>query len=221
MIKHLYLISGMGAGEDIFRNLDFGDLLTHFIPWEKVNMQESFTDYVKRLSTRIDTTEPFGILGVSMGGITAQEMTKYVNPSCLILISTIKNHEELPPYLRIAADTKLQKIFPEQFYKWAAMRSGTVVGLQGKENLALFQQMVDRYGDDYYKWSINAVAEWRGVDHHVPWLHLHGDSDMVFPSAFIKHADIIKGGTHFMVMNKPEVISERVRNFVDSLKTKD
>lgn len=220
MVKHLYLISGMGAGEDIFRNLDFGDLQTHFIPWEKVSMSESFTDYVRRLTRQIDASESFGILGVSKGGITAQEMTRYVDPSFLILISTIKSHDELPPYLRIAADAKIQKIFPEQFYKWAAMHSGAVVGMQGKENRALFQQMIDRYGDDYYKWSINAVAEWRGVDHRVPWLHLHGDSDMVFPSAFIKDADIIKGGTHFMVMNKPGEISRSIRKFLERFKVK-
>ena len=128
MIKHLYLISGMGAGEDIFRNLDLGAVETHFIPWEKVSMAESFTDYVKRLSAHIDATEEFGILGVSLGGITAQEMTRYVKPSLLILISTIKNHDELPPYLRIAASANLQKIFPDQFYKWAAMHSGAVIG---------------------------------------------------------------------------------------------
>lgn len=220
MAQHLYLISGMGAGEDIFRNLNFGDLGTHFIPWEKVSMSETFTDYAKRLSRHIDTSEDFGILGVSMGGITAQEMTRYVDPSFLILISTIKSHEELPPYLRIAADAKLQKIFPEQFYKWAARHSGTVVGMQGKENLALFQKMIERYGDDYYKWSINAVAEWRGVDHDVPWIHLHGDSDLVFPSAFIKDADIIKGGTHFMVMNKAKEVSERIAAFLNELKAK-
>jgi esterase/lipase len=218
MVRHLYLVSGMGAGEDIFKNLDFGELQTHFIPWEKVSMSESFTEYVKRLTRSIDTSQDFGILGVSMGGIAAQEMTRYVDPSFLILVSTIKSHDELPPYLRIAADAKLQKIFPEQFYKWAALRSGTVVGMQGKKNLALFQQMIDQYGDDYYKWSINAVAEWRSVDHQVPYLHLHGNSDMVFPSAYIKNAEIIEDGTHFMVMNRAKEVSAKIAEFLRKLK---
>lgn len=217
MIKRLYLISGMGAGEEIFKDLDFGDLETIFIPWLKIKSSESYTDYVKRMAGAIDQTLPFGILGVSLGGITAQEMTRYVNPACLILISTIKSHRELPPVARVAAEAGVQRIIPNQFFKWAAQHAGTLVGM--KESKELYRQMIDRYGEEYYNWCINAVAEWRGVEHSVPFLHLHGDRDVVFPHFHIHNARIIKGGTHFMVMNKGKEVSMRIGEFLREVKS--
>ena len=214
MIDRLYLISGMGADDMIFRNLVFDGIATTFIPWQKVSNDETLSDYVRRLSAVIDQNEDFGICGVSLGGIAAQEMTRFVDPKLLILISTIKSHDELPPVLRVAANARLQRIFPEQFYKWAAMRSGAVIGLQDEHDKTLFQKMLDQYGDDYYKWCINAVAEWRGVHHDVPYLHLHGDQDVVFPAAHISNAIIIQGGNHFMVVNRAEEISRRIKSFL-------
>ena len=85
----------------------------------------------------------------------------------------------------------------------------------------MFHDMISRYGDDYYKWCINAVAEWQGVKHKVPYLQLHGDSDIVFPSAFIKDADIVKGGTHFMVMTQAAEVSRKIREFLEELETRN
>lgn len=214
MIHCLYLISGMGADENIFLNLDLGELRTGFIPWQKVAPGESFEAYVRKLAQQIDTSEKFGICGVSLGGITAQEMSRFLKPEFLILISTIKGPAELPPILRAAASTSVQKVIPEQFYKWAAMHSASAAGLKSEHENALFQQMIAKFGEDYYKWCINAVAEWQGVELQVPYLHLHGSKDIVFPSAHISNATIIKDGTHFMVMNMAEEISQRIKEFI-------
>ncbi len=215
MIQRLYLISGMGADEKIFRNLDFGSTRLHFIAWKKVQKSESFDSYVQRLCEEINTQETFAICGVSLGGIVAQEMTRYLNPEFLILISTIKGREELPAIIRMAAGAKLQKVIPEQFYKWAAMHSASAVGMKSKSEHSLFLRMIDQFGEYYYKWCINTVAEWSGVDLNIPYLHLHGDRDLVFPSSNIKNAVIIKHGTHFMVMNKAGEVSKHIRGYLE------
>ncbi len=214
MIKCLYLIGGMGADEQIFAKLNLGAIRTHFIAWKKVDHSETFVDYVQRLSDEINTEEEFGICGVSLGGITAQEMTRYVTPNFLILISTIKGHEELPPLLRAASSAKLYKVIPDQFYKWAALHSGSAVGMHREKDNALYHRMIDKFGEAYYKWCINAVAEWEGIDLDVPYLQLHGSKDVVFPSSYIKNAEIIKEGNHFMVMNMAREISDRIRQYL-------
>ena len=214
MIKTLYLLSGMGADDEIYKFLDLGNIQTRFIPWQPVRSEERFTEYVHRLSREIDPSEEFGICGVSLGGIAAQEMTRYLNPKCLILISTIKNRNELPPVMRFAASAKLAKIIPEQFYKWVALHSGSILGVENSEEDFLFRQMINRFGQEYYKYCIKAVSEWDGVDLQIPYLHIHGDKDLVFPHQFVRNHKLIKGGTHLMMMNKADEISSLITNYL-------
>jgi surfactin synthase thioesterase subunit len=52
--------------------------------------------YAKKLSHQIDTTQPFILIGVSLGGMLATEMTDFIQPEKTIIISSAKNKYELP-----------------------------------------------------------------------------------------------------------------------------
>ena len=70
MNRHLYLISGMGSDERVFRNLRFPENYTlHFIPWLEPHPEEPLGDYACRMAESIPQGEDdITLLGVSMGG---------------------------------------------------------------------------------------------------------------------------------------------------------
>ena len=53
MNEHIYLISGLGADERVFQNLDFGRLRPTFIQWIEPKDNESIQEYALRLSLQI------------------------------------------------------------------------------------------------------------------------------------------------------------------------
>jgi len=52
------------------------------------DLDESLESYSQRLSQEINTSSPFALGGVSLGGMIAQQMALYLKPQALILIAT-------------------------------------------------------------------------------------------------------------------------------------
>jgi hypothetical protein len=66
-------IGGLGADEMDFKYL----IQTHEcfpVTWIKNEPGEELSSYVLRLQNQIDTSKPFALLGVSFGGLVAQEL---------------------------------------------------------------------------------------------------------------------------------------------------
>ena len=52
------------------------------------------------------------LVGVSFGGVIVQEMSKFMEAQKIIIISSVKSKEELPKRFKIAAKSKIYKLFP-------------------------------------------------------------------------------------------------------------
>ena len=111
MSKPIYLISGLGADERVFQNLDFGRLKPTFIKWIEPIKNETNEEYALRLSEQFDTNKPI-ILGVSFGGMIAIEIAKQIDYQQVILISSAKTKAEIPIIYRILGRLKLHKLVP-------------------------------------------------------------------------------------------------------------
>ena len=62
MSEHIYLISGLGADERVFQNLDFGRLKPTFIKWIEPIKNETIEEYALRLSLQIKIERIIGIV---------------------------------------------------------------------------------------------------------------------------------------------------------------
>src|SRR5690606_16426633 len=99
MTRHLYLISGMGADERIFRHLRFPEEYeVHDLPWLPPRPDEPFTDYAARMAAGITANGPVTLLGLSFGGMISLEIARQRPIAKNIIISSIKHTRERPPY---------------------------------------------------------------------------------------------------------------------------
>ena len=73
-----YFISGIGADYRLFTHIrlpeGFETCYVHWIPPEK---DETLPVYARRLAEQIDTSEPFVLIGFSLGGIMAVEIASW------------------------------------------------------------------------------------------------------------------------------------------------
>ena len=73
---HIYLISGLGADERVFQFLDLSKIEHQFVKWNEPQRNESLASYCKKLTEQINQNQEIILIGVSFGGIIAQEIAK-------------------------------------------------------------------------------------------------------------------------------------------------
>ena len=100
---NVYFISGLGADRQAFEKIHLpGQYAIRHLDWIKHKKRESLSDYAKRLAASIDTTKPFALVGLSMGGMIATAMTQFLSPCKTILISSLGCTREFPPLFKTA-----------------------------------------------------------------------------------------------------------------------
>ncbi|MFL5764026.1 MAG: alpha/beta hydrolase [Bacteroidia bacterium] len=204
----LYCISGMGVDYRLFENLDLPGCKLHFISWKTPLSGETLPDYAMRLSEAIDSSRPFALLGVSFGGMCCTEIAKHLKPVRTFIISSCKRNDELPSMIRIWRFVPLHRILNNKILISGAMLLKGKFGVRTKETGKLFNDMLRSAPDHYYRGAIDCIVRWKNTEVPQNLIHIHGDADRLIPLRHIKCDHIIKGGTHFMVMDRAEEISK-------------
>lgn len=209
----LYGISGLGADK---RVCDYLTLNCKFIPieWIEPVKNETIEGYAARLSKVIDQTGEFGILGVSFGGLVAVEISKIINPNLTILISSAETKYELRPVIKALGKTRLSKLIPANLFDPPRKITHFLFGTDSKE---LLNNILDDTDLHFTKWAVNELLNWKNVDHVEQILKLSGTRDKLIPPIKDPKINLIKGGGHFIIVDKAAEISEIINERIESL----
>lgn len=211
-----YLISGLGADERVFRMLDFRNLSVTHIHWlESQSGTESLSHYVERLSKQIDRGQEVVLVGVSFGGIIAQELARLVPCRRVILLSSIKSEAEYPFQLRLLRATRLYTLVPASWLKklglWFA---DYFFGTETSEEADLLKIIIRETPEKFMTWAIRALMQWKNPYLLPGLVHLHGTRDRIFPVRSLKGYMPVEGGGHFMILNCASQISACIHQAV-------
>ncbi len=197
---NVYFISGLGADSRIFKNVQ---LPPHcrpvYLDWIKPNPEESLTHYACRLSEGINTTQPFALIGLSLGGMLAVEMAKLHRPKHIILISSIACSNCLPKYYRFGGFIGLHKIVPIQLFKQVSYLKRFFTG-ETNADKRLIKSMIRNCDASFIRWGMNAVLGWKNKEVPQNLVHIHGSADFMLPQIFAKPTHLIASGGHLMVL---------------------
>lgn len=214
----IYQISGLGANEKAFKYLKIHpDFELVYLPWIQPEIGETLEHYAERMSESIDTNEEFNLMGLSFGGIIAQEMNRFLEPKLNILISTVKSRKELPGFMRFSSHSNLHKLIPPKFI---SSDNGISYALFRKVYNGKLPDLTEifEFRDPYYlKWSMDRIVNWQNNVEMKNFIHIHGNKDLVFPVSKIQDAQIVDGGTHVMVMQKARKVSELINQALSDL----
>lgn len=202
---------GMAASPAIFERICLPEPFElHLLDWEMPLKDESLHDYAKRIIEKIKTPKPI-LLGVSFGAIIVQEIAKIIDYECIIIVSSIKSHKELPPRLRLARQTNLHRILPTQwiinkkFWKFFSF----------VRTIKFRQKLYEKYmttmcNAQYLEWAIDKLIHWHQPKPLSKTFHIHGDNDWVFPIQYIENPIVIHKGTHIMIINRYRWFNENL-----------
>ena len=207
---------GLAAGPSIFENIKLPEeqFEMYFLEWFLPIENESIESYALRMTQKITHDNPV-LIGVSFGGVLVQEMAKIIQTDKVIIISSVKTNKEFPSRFKIARNTKAYKLIPtqlladiEKLVKYAF--GDNIVA----KRLKLYEKYLSVRDKHYLDWAIETILCWNQKEINEAVIHIHGDTDEVFPIKHIRKCIVVKGGTHIMILNKFKWMNENLPKLI-------
>jgi pimeloyl-ACP methyl ester carboxylesterase len=214
----IYFMPGLAASSSIFENIKLpnNQFELHYLEWFIPTKKETLAEYAQKMASFVKH-ENAVLIGVSFGGVLVQEMAQFLNLDKIIIISSIKSSDEMPNWMKIAKQTKAYKILPTSMLKDIEVLAKYAFGTLLKSRLVMYKKYLTMNDKVYLDWAIEQVICWDRTKIDPKVIHIHGDTDSVFPSENIKFFIPVKNGTHAMIITKfrwfndnlPKIILEK------------
>ena len=204
----IYLVPGQGADARLFDSLEINKSfeirdIKYFTPPKNTTMNE----FARQLSIQIDTTQPFILIGVSLGGMLSTEMSDFLNPEEIILISSAKKQTELPKRYTFQQKFPIYKAFPPRTVKAGAKIMQPIVEPDRNQQKATFKSMLDNKDPKFLKRTIHMIINWERTSHRADIVHIHGSNDKTIPIKNVNYDYLIEDGSHMMALTRSQEIS--------------
>ena len=208
---------GMSANPLIFEMIKFPKDIyeVHLMKWIEPILNESIESYAIRLSKDIIHHKPV-LIGVSFGGLIVQEISKLLDVDKLIIISSVKSNTELPLYMKSAKFLKLYNYFPLKLFDEIFNISKFLKINKIYKKIDLVDKYLSVRDENYLKWAIREILNWKQKKPLEGVIHLHGDKDITFPISLIKNCITIEGGTHALILTKHRWLNKNLTQIIES-----
>lgn len=221
----IYLFSGLGADERVFRRLDFGSAKTKIVSWKTPKPADDLQSYAQQIvSEQMEDRTDVILIGVSFGGIVAAEVAKIITPCQLILISSIKTRGELPFYYKMIGNLALDeavfllsagKIF--HWLKTANFLTYWFFGIRVKEEKQLLKAILRDTDATFLRWAIHHILRWRNQQILENTVHIHGGQDRILPFCTVKNAIHVEKSGHLMIVSQADTINILLKRSLKNL----
>ena len=212
----IYTIPGSGTTEDLFKNISVTNYQLKVLKWPEPQSAWSLKDYTKAFISQIDSSVPVHLMGVSFGGMLCCEIADLIPTKKIVLISSCKNKNELPPNIKILKTLPIQKLVSDSLYRALASRLSWIVGFE-KIYLQQFLKMMREMPKNYFKYCVDMIIHWDKKDNSQNIFHIHGNADNLLPHTFIKNYQLIEKGNHAMVVYKASEINSLLNTYFNGL----
>jgi hypothetical protein len=216
-MSRIILFPGLGASEKLFNQFDFGSRKSLVVKFLTPQKKETLQEYCQRLSLSIPTNEELIFIGVSFGGILAQEVSKIIPAKKIILISSIKNENEKPAYFSWVKLFPVYRIIPPSLMKNIVLTLGQFFTPKSREERKLFLSLVKEADISVIRWGIHQTLYWKQNEMLSNIIHLHGVKDRVFPIRKVKADFVIEAGSHFMVIQRSMEINSLINRLLEDV----
>ncbi|RNC79646.1 MAG: alpha/beta hydrolase [Balneola sp.] len=204
----IYLIPGQGADYRLFGKLSLAPSFEiRYIHFELPEKGLSMAEYAQQLASQVDKSEPFILVGVSIGGMIATEMNDLLNPIKTIVVSSAKSKNELPKLYTIQRRFFLYKIIPGWISKLGAQFLQPIFEPVRNTEKEVFKQMLKDKDPRFLKRTIDMIVNWDRTSYDSSIISIHGDNDNTIPIRNVDVDQIVENGSHLMIFTKATELS--------------
>jgi pimeloyl-ACP methyl ester carboxylesterase len=172
--------------------------------------KEPLSSYANRLAATIDTSSPFILGGVSLGGMIAQEMASQLKPVAVLLIATSSTSCAIPLRLRLAG--RFTRWSPNFMVKLMLLCMSLIASkATSLKHAKLYAQMFRDLPPKLVRWQSGAATEWSLKEPlNIPVFHIHGVKDPIIPCKNVKPNVVIENGGHLINVTHADRINSLI-----------
>lgn len=218
MIPNIYLLPGLAADARMYSpqvtSFTSAIALNH-LPFQK---GETLSDYAQKFIPFIDRTQPFVLVGSSLGGMVAIELTRYIKPQKLILLASIKDRKEFPLFILSMRYLKLHRLVSGNMVKiFTQKMAKRLNNNKDKEITNLLIDMAASTDPKFIEHAMEAIVHWQPPK-TLPeeTYHIHGSDDRLFPVHRIKNAIVVNGGTHVLNLPNSKEVNQLLHKIINA-----
>ncbi len=158
------------------------------------------------MARRILHPEPI-LVGLSFGGMMSIEIARQIPVRQVVLISSVKGRQEMPPYYNGFARKVLHRLPDRLLFTNRRFIVQLFMQCGSEAERRLLDDYLGKKDLRYMRWALNAILQWNNDWTPPGVVHIHGTSDRPFPRRYVAPTHTIINGGHFMIMNRAEEIS--------------
>jgi pimeloyl-ACP methyl ester carboxylesterase len=209
-ITTIYCFPGQGADRRQFDRLTLdSSFRIEVIEYPAPQKSQTMASFAGELAKRIDTSQPYVLLGVSLGGMLCVELTEILDPKKTIIISSARNRNEYPFQYRFQRNLPFYRAIPGIMILAGAKFLQPIVEPDRRQYPELFKSMLAGKDANYMKRTVELIITWDRTSNSKPIWQIHGTNDHTLPIHGIKAPDyIIENGSHMMTVTRANEISK-------------
>jgi len=212
---NIYLLPGQGADERLFKYLEFSEeYCVHHIEYTIPTYETSLKEYAHTLSQQIDESHPFILIGVSLGGMLATEMTDFMQPEKTIILASAKNTNELPRTFNFQKKVPLYKLAGKRNVKWGAKVLKPIVEPDFRKEKETYKAMLEDKDPEFLLRTIPMIMKWDRTTNNEEIIHIHGTKDHTIPFKNVKCDYRIEGGSHMITLTQSAEVNKILRTIL-------
>ncbi len=203
----VYFISGLAADCRVFKHIQLPEGFTAvYLDWISPLSNESLQSYAYRMAERIDTSQPFALAGLSMGGMLATEIANKFPPTACILLSSVPTHKQMPRYFKWAYLLQLHRMVPiGLLQRISILKRG--LAPDSHEDREILRQVIKDSDPAFIRWAMHAILCWKNEILPGTLWQIQGDKDGILPIRYASPTHTVKGGNHLMIMSKAKELN--------------
>lgn len=209
----VYLLPGHGSDYRVWQEMDFSGYDTVHLDYPFLPERgERMPDYAQRLLAEIDTTRPFALVGISLGGMLAVEMAQHCDPAAVVILSSAGGRSDLPWRYRVQRYLPLQYLLPGAFLKQMTIWIQPWFEPQVRGRRTLCADMLRQKPNRLFARGVKMIIHWQRQTRDTSVVHLHGTHDRTLPLQAIEPPVIVlPGATHMMTLFAPRQVDALLR----------
>jgi hypothetical protein len=147
----------------------------------------------------------------------AVEISKFIRPVKLVLISSFAVRQQIPWYFRTLNQLGVLPLIPVLFLKQSNFIRPWLLGASTSEELLLLKQMLKDADVRFLRWIFLQIPSWKQRIKIPDSVHIHGRNDHLFPVKSSYPDFVVKGGGHLIVFTHADEVSKDLQKVLSSL----
>jgi len=188
------------------------------VKWIPCDKKEDLGSYALRLIDDYEIKDNDIVVGLSFGGLLAQEISNITGQRNVILISSFRDKNDLKFPFRQALNAGLQKLFLPIRVPWVDELVANMLNSGTSDSKHVLKEMLTATDYHLMKWSLQQIAGTNGLENKNVVVHnIIGDRDRIVRLWRNNTTYFVKGGSHFMVYDRADEVTEIIRGIVSTI----